>query len=183
VTEPDWNSDAGFTAIYQANLSLVYAYCLRRCGSPHAAEELTAIVFVECWKGRHRLVGYRGVPIAWLLGIAANLLRNDRRSTERRARAVGRLHHDLIVGDPADDVVSRTGGSHAVLQVAAALALLSEPHRRVIELCLADGLTPTEAAAQLELPVGTVKSRLFRGSARLRDSLQHLDPALEDGHA
>jgi LCP family protein required for cell wall assembly len=90
----EWQTHDGFTAIYHQNVVTVYRFCLRRSATPHEAEELTALVFVECWRGRAKVERYDGPPAAWLLGIATNLLRTSWRARRRREAALVRLRHD-----------------------------------------------------------------------------------------
>jgi RNA polymerase sigma factor (sigma-70 family) len=177
--EAAWQTHAGFTEIYHENVATVYRYCLRRCGTPHEAEELTALVFVECWRGRAKLERYDGVPAAWLLGIATNLLRTSWRARRRREAALARLRHEGAATDPMDDVVGRIAGVVHEPRIASAVNGLPAQQRDVVSLCLLGGLTSTEAAVALGVPVGTVKSRLSRGTATLRSLLGDLDPSLE----
>jgi RNA polymerase sigma factor (sigma-70 family) len=175
----DWQSHAGFTAIYHANVATIYRYCLRRCGTPHEAEELTALVFVECWRGRHKLARYDGPPAAWLLGIATNLLRNSFRSRRRLHAALARLRHDADATDVSDDTIQRLNDSAHEPRITEAVNGLPRHQRDVVALCLLGGLSSTDAARALGVPIGTVKSRLSRGTATLRSLLGDLDPSLE----
>jgi RNA polymerase sigma factor (sigma-70 family) len=175
----DWHTHAGFTEIYREHAATVYRYCLRRCGTPQEAEELTALVFVECWRGRHKLGRYDGPPAAWLLGIATNLLRNSFRSRRRRGAALARLHHEVNETDVSDDTVQRITDSAHEPRINEAVNGLPRHQRDVVALCLLAGLSSNDAATALGVPVGTVKSRLSRGTATLRSLLGDLDPSLE----
>jgi RNA polymerase sigma factor (sigma-70 family) len=179
---PAWQTHAGFTEIYHQNVAAVYRYCLRRCGTPHDAEELTALVFVECWRGRAKLDLYDGAPAAWLLGIATNLLRNSWRARRRREAALMRLRHEGAAFDATDDVVGRVAGVTHEPRITSAVNGLPAQQRDVVSLCILGGLTSSEAAVALGVPVGTVKSRLSRGTATLRSLLGDLDPSLETRH-
>jgi RNA polymerase sigma factor (sigma-70 family) len=175
----DWHTHAGFTTIYLEHAATVYRYCLRRCGTSQEAEELTALVFVECWKGRHKLNRYDGPPAAWLLGIATNLMRNSFRSRRRRNAALARLQHDAEATDVSDDTIRRVTDLAHEPRITEAVNGLPRHQRDVVALCLLAGLSSNDAATALGVPVGTVKSRLSRGTATLRSLLGDLDPSLE----
>ncbi|GIU89783.1 MAG: RNA polymerase sigma factor [Acidimicrobiia bacterium] len=118
---------------------------------------------IEGFDGRH--------PRAWLLTILRNthINRNRRRRPELLRdpdRAIGGLA-GLAGDDRADGVVDDTLDA-AIVE---ALETLDESFRRVVELVDIDGLTYAEAAAVLDVPTGTVMSRLHRARSRIRDRL------------
>lgn len=116
----------------------------------------------------------------WLLGIAGNVLRNNRRSLRRHRAALDRHRAQadhLVEPDHADTAVGRADAASTRRQLDEAFATLSAKDRQVADLCLIEGLTPVQAAAALGLPVGTVKSRLTHARGRLRGVLRSGEPA------
>lgn len=104
---------------------------------------------------------------AWLFTI----LRNCHISAARRAR------HDVVALDEhvQAQALAVSGGQEAhvaLLQVKNAYQRLSQDHREVLMLCAIEGLAYEEAAAMLEVPVGTVRSRLARARSALREQLE-----------
>jgi len=101
----------------------------------------------------------------WVFAIARNAWRDE-------LRARGRAQH-LFAPEEAGETVADGGAAHPAqqLELAQALAMLPPDHREVVALVLVEGLSYDEAAALLELPVGTVTSRLARARAALQAHL------------
>ena len=140
------------------------------------AEEVVMEVFTIAWNRIHEARGdYPGL-MPWLLRIARNraidrLRRRGRlrRKAERLATAGGR--EDSITEPERLDEAGRPGW-HVHESVKAALEGLPDAQRRVVQLAYFEGLTHSEIATMLEIPLGTVKSRLFAGLAKLRRVLE-----------
>jgi RNA polymerase sigma-70 factor (ECF subfamily) len=134
-------------------------------GNPSDAEDVVQATFVAAWSGRAGFDPSRGSLLGWLLGIARRKAVDAVRSRSRddRATEVARRAGSvqLVTGSDADRVVDR-------LVVADELAALPAEQRRVLELAFYDDLTHQQIAAVTGLPLGTVKSHLRRGMARLR---------------
>lgn len=182
---------AGLAAAFDAHAQDVFRYCARRCDDRALAEDLMSVVFLEAWRSRDRAVVVDGTLRPWLLGIAANVVRNSRRSTRRHAAALDRYRAssgDLVEPDHADAAVDAADAAQTRREIDAALALLSRKDRQVADLCLVEGLSPAQAAVALALPVGTVKSRLAHARDRLREVLRpgesvlRIDPQAATGH-
>ena len=127
-------------------------------GAADLADDLAQETFIKAHRGLH---GYRGgatLPV-WLCAIAANELRAEWR---RRARRAEFLEEDSGASVPVE-VDPGTGRD-----LAAGLASLSEAQRAALVLCFEYGLTHEEAAAVMSCPLGTLKSHISRGKARLR---------------
>jgi RNA polymerase sigma-70 factor (ECF subfamily) len=140
-------------------------------GSESEAEDVTQEAFVKAFRALPRF--REGLPLRpWLMQIVANEARNRRRSRGRRERLAVRA---AAVGGAA----SRESGSAEDLalgavsagELRAALARLDDRDRTVIALRYFAGLSEAETAAALDVPAGTVKSRLSRALERLRDEL------------
>jgi RNA polymerase sigma factor (sigma-70 family) len=138
-------------------------------GGSDGADDVAQRAAERAWRAISSVDPERGFR-AWFLRAVANEARNDRRSRGRRAalalRAEGRRADE--VSDPADLVVTDEE-RRAVL---AALNRLSREDRLVLALRHFEQLSEREMADALEVPPGTVKSRLARATARLRAELQ-----------
>jgi RNA polymerase sigma factor (sigma-70 family) len=170
-----------FSSVFERHFDDVRRYLVRRVG-PALGDDLASETFVRAFDGRGRFDAERGVVRAWLFGIAANLLRHRARSEERRLRAYARSGVDPVTeeleGVPARIDAQRTGP-----RLAAALARLSSGEREVVLLYAWADLSYDEIAVALELPVGTIRSRLSRARARLRHELSCGDETHEDARA
>lgn len=136
------------------------------------------MVFLQAWASRERMVLVEESARPWLLGIAANVLANERRCHRRHGAALARYHQLAATDaqpDPADVAANRVDAASAGARAIAALRELSGRERVVADLCLLEGLSTAEAARVLDLPEGTVKSRLDRARRHLRTLLRTSD--------
>ncbi len=167
----DGDADA-FGELFTRHATFVYNYLFRRSGSWSIAEDLTSIVFLEAWRKRHDIDLARESALPWLLGVATNVLRNQRRAEIRYRKALQRLPPSREQADFSDDVAGRLADEQRMKHVLAIFRQLPRREQDVIALCLWSGLSYEEAASALGLPVGTVRSRLSRGRRRLRELLE-----------
>ncbi|MGH9112156.1 MAG: RNA polymerase sigma factor, partial [Acidimicrobiales bacterium] len=107
--------------------------------------------------------------LPWLLGVANNLLRNHQRSLRRQRAALARFPSPGPEPDPADDVAGRLADERQMSRVLALVERLPRRDREVLALCAWSDLSYQEAATVLDIPVGTVRSRLARARARLAE--------------
>lgn len=136
------------------------------------AEDLVQDTLLRAYRG---IGGFDGRhPRAWLLTILRNthinrnrrrrpeLLRDPDAATDRMITAASAERTDAGIDDQID------------VEIIHALSSLDEPFRRAVELVDIDGLTYAEAAEVLDVPVGTVMSRLHRARSRIRDRLDEV---------
>lgn len=140
------------------------------CGNAADAEEATQDAFFKTHRALERL--RPGDPFrAWILTVAGNEARNRVRSSSRRVRAELRFATAARAGDAAPSPEAAALASFELQTVASALDRLADDDRRVIALRHLLELSVGETAAVLGVPEGTVKSRLARALARLREDL------------
>jgi RNA polymerase sigma-70 factor (ECF subfamily) len=155
----------------------VYTLCLRMLGDPDAAADVAQDTFISAYKNLNRFRG--GIFRAWLLRIATNACYDALRARKRRpAVSLNATFSDDEDGsgfdlpdraESPDDAAQRRELNAAI---AAAIAQLPEDQRIVIILSDVQGLAYEEIAQVTNTNLGTVKSRLSRGRARLRDILR-----------
>ncbi len=129
------------------------------------AEDVAQVTFVAAWQGRGTYDPERGGMLSWLLGIARRKAVDRLRTAARENRATDtvRALPEPSSGDADPErVLDR-------LVVADELALLPPEQRRTLELAFYDDLTHPQISAVTGLPLGTVKSHIRRGMARLRE--------------
>ena len=158
-------------ALYDDTAPLVHGLALRILGDRSAAEEATADAYVQAWQQAARYERGRGGPLAWLL-----MLARSRALDRRRSGALARAASEPE--DAAAEVPAPTAGPEENAEVAerrrlvqGALARLVPEQRQVVELAYFGGLSHAEIATALAQPLGTVKTRIRLGMARLRDAL------------
>ena len=145
------------------------AYALARAivGERADADEVVVDVFGQAWRAAAQFEPARGSVGSWLATIARTRALDLVRARGRRSRALERaasLSEDGVQ-EPTDRDVER---AEARRLVTGALADLPPPQRRAIELAYFGGLSQSEIAAQLGEPLGTVKTRIRDGMAKLR---------------
>jgi RNA polymerase sigma factor (sigma-70 family) len=158
-----------FGALFDRYAKRIYAYCFRRTADWAMAEDLTSVVFLEAWRGRNKVALADGKVEPWLYGIAANVLRNQRRSLRRYRRALGRMPALEPERDFADDVLQRVESSERMREVLSVVQRLPKAEQDALTLCDWQGLSAREAADALRVPEATVRTRLFRARRRLRE--------------
>jgi RNA polymerase sigma-70 factor (ECF subfamily) len=171
-----------FAVLFDRHAPAVHRYLSSRAGAAQA-DDLCSETFLAAFRSRGRYDGRYDDARPWLFGIATNLLRHHHRDRHRhvqRLRALG--PPGLDERDPAERVAEGLDAATEWARVARALDQLDEPQREVIVLVAGPGLTYDEIARALDLPVGTVRSRLARGRRRLRELLE-LDGQYEGSHA
>jgi RNA polymerase sigma-70 factor (ECF subfamily) len=159
-------SEADFEQLYEQHLRRVFAFLARRVG-PTLAEDLAAQTFFEAWVGRDRFDPRQGNAAGWLFGIATNLLRRHRRREDSQLRAFARIGVDPIDELDETSIVDRLMVREGWKHVAAVLADLSAVDRDILTLSGWAKLSYDEIATALDLPIGTVKSRLSRARRQL----------------
>ena len=164
-----------FGVLFERHARTIYNYCFRRVGSWAVAEDLVSIVFLEAWRRVDKQLP-SGKELPWLLGIATNVVRNRRRSERRYAAALRRVSQPGSEPSFADDSDERIDDEKLIGRALALVGRLPRREQEVFALCAWSGLSYEDAAIALEIPVGTVRSRLSRARARL----QELDPGI--GH-
>ncbi len=146
---------------------LVHAFCVRSLPSRADAEEATAQVFVNAWRGRHGFDASKGSLAGWLLGIARRVVADICAAAARERALREALEHAVPEQEVAspDQLVDR-------LLVADAMAQLRPEQRQAVGLAFFDGLTHAQVASTMGLPLGTTKTHIRRGLAVLRRRLE-----------
>ncbi len=169
-------SEDALRAIYERYGGLVYTIALRIVGDPQLSQEIVQDVFLRCWERAASFDANRGRLAAWLMGIARNRSIDAVRGAQHRARQRDR---ELLPGDQRDGTAIGRDHGEAValhLTIVAALEALPDVQREAIELVVTGGLTQTEIAEVLHVPLGTVKTRIRDGMARMRTQLAVDEP-------
>jgi RNA polymerase sigma-70 factor (ECF subfamily) len=160
---------SAFGEIFDEHAGALHAYAARTLGDRTAAEDVVSLTFLEAWRLRGKLREDGDSVRPWLFGIATNVLRNTNRAARRHRAALGRMPARETVPDFADELAVRLDADAELAAAGRALARLRRGEREVVQLCVWSGLDYASAAEALGVPVGTVRSRLSRARARLRE--------------
>ena len=167
-------SPGDFEAAFQAHFPPVYRFIARRVG-PALAEDLAAETFATAYRRRAAFDPGRGSLRSWLYGIATNLVRNHWRAEQHLLALDARLVPEADLSGSAEAVDQRVTAAMLAPTLAAGLARLTRDQRDVLLLHAWAELSHEEIAAVLGIAPGTVRSRLSRARAALREHLGGFD--------
>ncbi|WP_235934568.1 ECF RNA polymerase sigma factor SigK [Agromyces humi] len=159
-----------FGALYDETAPRLFGLIRRLVVDPAQAEEVTQDVYLELWQSAARFDATKGNALSWMFTLA------HRRAVDRIRSAQASRDRDLRIGVrdldvPVDTVAEAAETSVEHERVQGALGELSDLQRECVTLAYYGGLTQSEIAERLQVPLGTVKTRLRDGMIRLRTAL------------
>ncbi|MCS6815003.1 MAG: sigma-70 family RNA polymerase sigma factor [Cyanobacteria bacterium] len=170
-------NQVALSALYDRYAKLVYSLAFKSLGSVEEAEEVVLDLFAQVWRIAGRYDPAKGRADSWLLMLARSRLMDRLRALQRSHRvatASRELAKDLPAvpnNDPFNDALL----SERRRQVIAALETLPTEQRLTIELAYYQGLTQQEIADQMNVSLGTVKTRIRLGLTKLRTAIGRWD--------
>ena len=166
--------ELAFAEIYDRYAGLLYGVALRVCSSPLKAEEIVQDTMMKLWRNPRGFDATRGALSTFLL----TLTRNAAIDALRRERPTSSLTDEegeaLTLPSADSGPLERAELEAVSVRVQAALLGLSDAHRRTVELAYFRGSSREEIALEMNVPVGTVKSRLKYALDKLRGTLAEL---------
>ena len=162
-----------FGRIYDEQARSVYGAALRILGDPAQAQDVTQDVFLKLWRDPRRFDAARGDVGTYLRLMARSRALDVYREAQAAGRARDRLELVVSQAEPRVEerpaaAAERDGDRAAVVE---ALRQLPEPQREALVLAYWGGLTADEIARRVGVPLGTAKSRIRLGMAKLRDEM------------
>jgi RNA polymerase sigma-70 factor, ECF subfamily len=178
VPEQDWatlvqsiaaGDQLALHALYERAHRLVFTLIMRITSNRDMAEELTIDVFHDVWRKASRYDAANGTVLGWIMNQARSRAIDRLRfeSRKKRSRDGEAEPQPEVVADPHDVLELREQGE----SLRAALTTLTPDERQAIETTFFAGLTHAEAAARLNQPLGTIKTRIRSGLHKLRRAL------------
>jgi RNA polymerase sigma-70 factor, ECF subfamily len=178
VPEQDWaalvrsiaaGDQLALHALYERAYHIVFTLMVRLTANRETAEELTIDVFHDVWQHASRYDAANGTVLGWIMNQARSRAIDRLRFESRKKRSYGCDMGPLAeaAADPLDAIERRQQGE----ALRAALAGLTPDERQAIETTFFGGLTHAEAAARLNQPLGTIKTRIRSGLHKLRHTL------------
>ena len=156
---------AAFDQLYRRFGQAVFRRALRQLRDRTRAEDAMQETFAAVWRSASSYKPERGPGAPWLFAVARNAVFN-----QMRARVPTPVEPpDTIADEPGPSELAEAGADSA--RVHRAVAQLPPEQRAVIELAYWSGLSQSEIATALDLPLGTVKTRTRRALSRLADTL------------
>jgi RNA polymerase sigma factor (sigma-70 family) len=167
ASDPD-----AFEGFYREHVESVQRFVARRVADPHVAADLTADVFVAAIESARSYRRSRGEPVAWLFGIARNVVAGEHRRSATELHTRARVRGQELVD--ADDVAAlheRIDAESMARTLYQEIVRLSAGERAVLELVALDGLTVGEAAHALGIGPVAARVRLHRARRLLQERL------------
>ena len=170
---------AAFAGLYERTSGHLFAVLLRIQRDRAVAEELLQEVYVAVWKAAAGFDAARSQPLTWLTHIARHRAIDSLRRSQTQPRTES-LHtmdddSDNLLDSVASDIpgpLDLLGQASDARELAQCMERLSPPQRQSVALAFFDGLSHAEVAAQLQQPLGTVKSWVRRALATLKSCLE-----------
>lgn len=180
LPEQDWvalvhaiaaGDELALHALYERAHRVVFTLIMRITANRETAEELTIDVFYGVWRSAARYDAAKGSVLAWIMNRARSRaidrLRFDNRNKRNNSNGGDQPPAADVAADPHDAIVLRAQSE----SLRAAIATLTPTEREAIETTFFGGLTHAEAAARLDQPLGTIKTRIRSGLHKLRQAL------------
>jgi len=178
VPEQDWaalvqsiaaGDELALHALYERAHRIVFTLIMRITANRETAEELTIDVFHDVWRRASRYDAANGTVLGWVMNQARSRAIDRLRFENRKKRSPGDDMQPLaeVAADPRDVLELREQRE----SLRAALAVLTPDERQAIETTFFAGLTHAEAAARLNQPLGTIKTRIRSALHKLRHVL------------
>jgi RNA polymerase sigma-70 factor, ECF subfamily len=178
VPEQDWatlvrsmaaGDQLALHTLYEMAHRMVFTLIMRITANRETAEELTIDVFHDVWRRASRYDAANGTVLGWIMNQARSRAIDRLRFESRQKRSRGDDSEPLaeIAAEPRDALELRAEAQ----SLRVALATLTPNERQAIETTFFGGLTHAEAAARLNQPLGTIKTRIRSGLHKLRRAL------------
>lgn len=182
--ETMWGSDLSnemkLADLFERHIDALTNHCFRCCGNWATAEDSAAGVFTILVHDARKLRFYEGSARPWLLTTGSNLIRNEQRRLRRFQRVLLAVGRPYVSEDHAPTVLDRVSDEQRAREALALLSELPDRERDVFLLCDYAELSYEQIAWALDVPTGTVRSRLFRARARLARRLDKGVPPAAD---
>ena len=159
--------ESALGGLFDRHEARLFRHARRLLTTREDAKDAVTIAFFELWRKRASVRLVDGSPLPWLLNTVSNAARNLERS--------GRRYRALIAHTPASATTRPRPRASDESGVLAALKRLPAREQSVVVLTVLEGYPERAAAETLGIPVGTVKSRLARAKAKLRDEMAAME--------
>jgi RNA polymerase sigma-70 factor (ECF subfamily) len=174
VIESSWREPERFAVLFDRHAPYIHRYLARRAGR-QVADDMLGETFLAAFAKRYHYDLGRSDARPWLYGIATNLIGQHRRDEVRQYRIRQAATTEAAVPGHAEQVAADVTAQAIRRLLGAALAGLSGGDRDVLLLVAWEQLTYQEVSRALAIPVGTVRSRLHRARAQVRQVLAGTD--------
>ena len=171
IAQTAQGDQAALATLYDRTSPQVFGFVIKILNNREAAEEVTLDVYTQVWRQAHTYDRTRGAPGAWLMMLARTRAIDRFRAGAAEYGRVESLDAAQLFASDTDTPEQEVEGLERRKFVQQALATLSVEQRQAIALAYFYGLSQSEIADKLQLPLGTVKTRMRLGMIKLREAL------------
>ncbi len=162
---------AAFDELIKKYRNMIFYFTLKRVRIPEEAEDLVQEIFIEVFKSIKRFENRSGIS-AWLYGISKNLINNYFNRQFKKNQKCKSIE-DLTFEIGRDDSGLEKIENNLILKsLKNSLSMLNDDLYDAINFVIFEGMSYDEAALALDVPVGTIKSRIFRARAELKEKMK-----------
>jgi RNA polymerase sigma-70 factor (ECF subfamily) len=162
---------AAFTELYERYAQRIYAWCVHTLGAGRA-EDAVQEIFLRLWQAAAQFDPARGRFVTWFFAVARHYLVHEMRKAGVRRRADVAAEIAVVFAAPTADPEELASARDEAIALARALLRLPEEQRQVLAMAYFGGLSQSQIAAHLAVPLGTVKKRVRLGMGKLRVALE-----------
>ena len=167
---------AAFTQLYERYAQRIYAWCVHTLGAARA-EDAVQEIFLGLWRAAAQFDPARGRFVTWFFAIARHHLVHELRRAGIRRRVEVAAEIAEVFAAPMADPEELACARDDATSLTHALQRLPEEQRQVLAMAYFGGLSQSQIATHLDVPLGTVKKRVRLGMGKLRSALQPPDSA------
>ena len=171
------NDPQAFATLYDRHSRAAYSLAYRMMGERQAAEDLVQDAFLKVWRNAGSYRAERGSVRTWLLTIVHNHGIDQLRSLASRRRTQEKIEASAPRSQPSEAFAQSWANSQRE-QVREVLKTLPSEQLKILELAYFSGYTHVEIAKLLDLPLGTVKSRMRLGLKKMKEYFDSQDMAV-----
>lgn len=171
ITQTAQGDQAALATLYDRTSPQVYGLVLKILDNREAAEEVTLDVYTQVWRQAHTYDETRGTPGGWLMTLARTRAIDRYRAGAAERGKIEPLDTIEFFASEDETPEEELSGQERRSYVQQALALLTAEQREAIGLAYFYGLSQSEISDELNLPLGTVKTRMRLGMMKLREAL------------
>jgi RNA polymerase sigma-70 factor (ECF subfamily) len=169
---------AALATLYDRTSPQVFGLVYKILNNREAAEEVTLDVYTQVWRQAHTYDRTRGAPGAWLMTLARTRAIDRFRATASEHGRIESLDAVELFASSDETPEQDVEGQERRHYVQQALAVLTAEQRQAVALAYFYGYSQSEIAEKLQLPLGTVKTRIRLGMIKLREALAPYETGL-----
>ncbi|MBI3765372.1 MAG: sigma-70 family RNA polymerase sigma factor [Ignavibacteriales bacterium] len=168
------NQESALSELYDRYGQLLYSFVMRMLRSVEDAEDIVQDVFLQVWNKADSYEQTKGTVYTWLVTMTRNRAIDRLRSKgyKKHSREIDINSLIMVADEVPSNPHTKTVANESQQMVAGALKQLSVDQQQVLALAYYEGYSQSEIAAKLNVPLGTVKSRMRKGLMTMRSWLQ-----------